>query len=209
MSNAASTPTPIERIATVFGWIVASVRRGLATNAARLEGPVQVALYNMINQRLNQTRDRLIRLAERLQTGWVYVPRPYAPRQIPTRPPREPNPLTTGSHWLLRAGPGPDMGAANDQLYHLLHQPEIVAILAAAPVPAWRIVRSVCWALGVRKPAILGPSKPPKPGKPLPPPRRPLPWEVPLLPEPDVSYSFHDQPRYYWPRVPIIRPKTA
>jgi hypothetical protein len=208
MSDAPSTPNPIERIATVFGGIVAAVRRGLGSNQARLEGPVQGAIYNLINRRLNQTRDRLIRLAERLQAGWIYVPKPFAPRKPTTRPPREPNPLTTGSHWLLRAAPGLDMGCANAGLYQLFHEPEIAAVLAAAPVPAWRIVRSVCWALGVRKPAILGPSKPPKPGKPVPVPPPPLPWTIVPMAEPDMSY-YHAEPRYYWPRVRIVRPKTT
>jgi len=208
----APNPSPTERIATVFGWLLAGVRRGLASNQARLEGPVQVALYGLIVQRIAQTRDRLIRLVERLQAGWVYQPRPYAPRHRADppadRPPRTTNKLATGSHWLVRAAPGPDMGAANQALYTLLHEPEIAALLAAAPVPAWRILRSVCWALGVGKPAILGPSKPPKPGKPLYHPPRPLPWEVPLVPEPDTSYYFQDGPRYYWPRVPI-KPRTT
>jgi hypothetical protein len=212
MSNVASIPNPAARILTAFGCILASVRRGLALNAARLEGPVQVAIYNPIGQRINRTRDRLIQLAERLQAGWVYCPRPYAPRKTPD-PPKDgpspaPNPLPTGSHWLLRAAPGPDMGAANDQLYQLLHESEVASVLAAAPVPAWRILRPLCHALGVRKPAILGPSKPPKPGKPLYHPPPPLPWDVPLLPEPALWHP-PAEPRYYSPRVPVIRPKTA
>jgi hypothetical protein len=92
MSNVSSIPNPAERIATVFGWILASVRRGLALNAAQLEGPVQVAIYNLIGQRINRTRDRLIRLAERLQAGWVYCPKPYAPRKTPDPPKDRPPP---------------------------------------------------------------------------------------------------------------------
>ena len=210
MSHAPSIPNPAERIATVFGWILASVRRGLALNAARLEGPVQMALYNLIGRRIDRTRDRLIRLAERLQAGWTYAPKPCAARKTPDPPkdrqPREPNPLTAGSHWLLRAAPGPDMGGANDALYRLLHEPDIAAVIAAAPVPAWRILRSVCWALGVRKPALLGPSKPPKPGKPIPVPPRPLPWEV-VPATPELSY-YPRQPSSYWPWIGP-KPKTA
>jgi hypothetical protein len=101
------------------------------------------------------------------------------------------------------------MGAANDQLYQLPHEPEVASVLAAAPVPAWRILRPLCHALGVRKPAILGPSKPPKPGKPLYHPPPPLPWEVSHLPEPNFSYYYQAEPRYYWPHIPIIRPKTT
>jgi hypothetical protein len=204
MSNAPLISTPAERLATVFGWILAAVRRGLAMNAAGLEGPVQVALLGLMVRRITQTRDRLTRLAARIQSGWTYQPKPYAPRQPATQPRREPNPRATGSHWLLRAAPGPDIGGANDSLYKLLHEPEIAAVLAAAPVPAWRILRSVCWALGVRKPAILGPSKPPKPGKPLDHPPPPLPWEV-LPPTPELPDY---QPSFFWPWIGP-KPKTA
>jgi hypothetical protein len=188
----------------VFGWILAAARRGLLDNRAKLEGPVQTLLYTLIGRKITQTRDRLIRLAARLQAGWVYRPKPHAPRQPPAEPRREPNPLTTGSHWLLRAAPGPDIGGANESLYKLLHEPEIAAVLAAAPVPAWRILRSVCWALGVRKPAVLGPSKPPKPGKPLDHKPPPLPWEV-LPPTPELPDY---QPSFFWPWIGP-KPKTA
>jgi hypothetical protein len=208
MSNAPLISTPAERLATVFGWILAAARRGLLDNRAKLEGPVQTLLYTLIGRKITQTRDRLIRLAARIQAGWIYQPHPYGPRKSAAekaeRPPRAKNPLTTGSHWLLRAAPGPDMGAANDSLYKLLHEPEIAAVLAAAPVPAWRILRSVCWALGVRKPAILGPSKPPKPGKPLDHPPPPLPWEV-LPPTPELPDY---QPSFFWPWIGP-KPKTA
>jgi hypothetical protein len=98
------------------------------------------------------------------------------------------------------------MGAANDQLYQLLHESEVASVLAAAPVPAWRILRPLCHALGVRKPAILGPSKPPKPGKPLYQPPPPLPWEV-VPATPDLS-SYHRQPSFYWPWIGP-KPKTT
>jgi len=208
------TPSPAQRIATVFGWIIASVRRGLATNAAGLEGPVQTALYNLIGQRLRTARDRLVRLAERVAAGWVYQPKPHAPRkqtaQPEARPKREANPLTTGSHWAIRAAPGPDSGSANNSLYLLLEEPQIAAVLAAAPGPAWRILRPICRMLGVDKPRALAQLDPPKrqprprPGKTLPvSPHQPL----YRLPAPEWGYE-PAVPRYYWPRVPI-KPRTA
>jgi hypothetical protein len=197
----------------VFGWILAAVRRGIASNLARLEGAVQMALYNLVVNRIGRTRDRLTRLAERLKAGWVYCPKP--PRKPPEdatepptdRPPRTVDKLTTGSQWLFRAAPGIDTAAAAAELRNLLAEPDISALFVAAPGPAWRIVRSICWMLGVEKPLVLGPSKPPKPGKPVYFPPPPLPWLV-LPPSTDAS-NFHVVPRYYWPRVPIIRPKTT
>jgi hypothetical protein len=212
MSNAPSIPNPAERIATVFGWILSAVRRGIASNLARLEGPVQVALYNLVGQRLTQTRDRFARLAERLKAGWTYQPRPYTPRNPPERPtdppPRTPNKLTTGNQWLFRSAPGIDTAAGAAQLRGLMAEPEISAVIAAAPVPAWRILRSVCWMLGVEKPMVLAPPKPPNPksGKPLYHPPRPLPWEV-VPATPDLS-SYHRQPSFYWPWIGP-KPKTA
>ncbi len=211
--NNTPTPSPTERIATVFGRIVAAVRRGFASNLARLEGPVQVALYNLVVHRLNRTRDRLARLAARLEAGWVYCPKPTTGRkpagQTPDRPPRTTNPLTTGSQWVFRAAPGIDTASAAAGLRNLMAEPEISAVIGAAPVPAWRILRSVCWMLGVEKPPVLAPAKPPDPklGKPVHVPPPPLPWEI-LPASPDMSFN-HDPPRYYWPRIPIVRPKTT
>jgi hypothetical protein len=206
MSNASIISTPADRLATVFGWILAAVRRGFASNQARLEGPVQVALYGLMVRRIAQTRDRLIRLAARLQAGWTYQPKPYAPRHPPAGPRREPNPLTTGSHWLFRSVPGPASGAANAALNNLLAEPEIAAVLAAAPKPAWRILRSVCWMLGVEKPQVLAKLDPraPKPGKPLDHPPPPLPWTV-LPPTPELPDY---QPSFFWPWIGP-KPKTA
>jgi len=207
MSHAPIISTPAERIATVFAWILAGARRGLANNLAKLDGPVQMMLYRLVGEKITQTRDRLIRLAERVAAGWTYQPKPYAKRKSPTRPPRTPDPLTTGSLWLVRAAPGHDTtAAAAADLRRLLEEPEIAAVLAAAPVPAWRIVRSLCWALGVRKPAVLGPSKPPKPGKPLPMRPRPLPWEI--VPETPELPTYHQKPSFFRPWIGP-KPKTA
>jgi hypothetical protein len=196
----------------MFGWIVAAVRRGLASNLAHLDGPVQVALYNLVGQRLTQTRDRFIHLAERLKAGWVYCPQPRAPRKTPDqpneRPPRKTNPLTTGHQWLFRAAPGIDTAAAAYELRNLMAEPEVSAVIAAAPVPAWRILRSVCWMLGVEKPSVLAPAKPPNPklGKPVYVPPPPLPWLV-VPSTPDLSY-YPRQPSFSWPWIGP-KPKTT
>jgi len=186
------------------------VRRSLGKNGAGLEGAVLIMLYNLIGRQCRQASERFARLAARLEAGWVYVPKPPTPRkpaaETAERPPRTTNPLLTGSGWLLRAAPGPDCGAANDALYRLLEDPEIKAILAAAPEPAWRILRPLCSALGVRKPAILGPSKPPKPGKPISYPPPPLPWEVvPYIPD---ATELYRKPSFFWPWIGP-KPKIA
>jgi hypothetical protein len=209
MSNAPLIPTPAERLATVFVWILASARQGLLKNVRRLEGPVQVMLYKLAGDRIGQARDRLIRLAERLRAGWVYTPKPYAPRKPAAQPCRVPDPIASGSHWLLRAAPGPDSGSANAALYALLEEPAIAAVLAAAPGPAWRIVQPVCTMLGVAKPSVLAkldrrPPRAPKPGKPLDHPPPPLPWEV-LPPTPELPDY---QPSFFWPWIGP-KPKTA
>jgi len=204
------TPSPAERIATMLTRILGAVRHALAKNPGRLEGPVQVMLYNLLGHQFRQARDRLVRLAERLQAGWVYSPKPRTPREPATqradRPPRTANPLTTGSLWLFRAVPGHDTAVASADLRNLLAEPEIVAVLAAAPEPAWRILRSICRALGVEKPPVLGPSKPPKPGKPVHVPPPPPPWEiVPATPE--LPY-YSSTPSFFWPWIGP-KPKTA
>jgi hypothetical protein len=211
MSDAPIISTPAERLATVFAWVLTLARRGLANNLAKLEGPVQVMLYRLVGDKLTQARDRLIRLAERVQAGWVYTSKPHAPRKAPAQPPRQPDPLTTGSLWLFRAAPGPDTGAAAAGLRDLMAEPEIAALLAAAPVPAWRILRSVCWMLGVEKPPVLArldprPPKPPKPAKP-PPPLPPWATYQPPLPPPEWDYH-HPEPSFFWPWIGP-KPKNA
>jgi hypothetical protein len=88
-------------------------------------------------------------------------------------------------------------------------EPEISAVIAAAPVPAWRILRSVCWMLGVEKPMVLAPPKPPNPksGKPLYHPPPPMPWEV--VPSTNLSLCRADIPQYDLPGVPIVRPRRT
>jgi hypothetical protein len=91
-------------------------------------------------------------------------------------------------------------------------EPDIAAVLAAAPVPAWRILRSVCWMLGVEKPPVLAkldrrPPKSPKPAKP--PPVLP-PWatyQPPPPPAPEWDYH-HPKPSFFWPWIGP-KPKTA
>jgi hypothetical protein len=211
MSHAPIISTPAERLATVFAWILTAARRGLASNLAKLGGPIQVMLYRLVGDKITQARDRLVRLAERLHAGWVYTPKPYAPRKLSPQPPRQCDKLTTGSHWLFRAAPGTDTGAAAADLRSLLAEPEVAALLAAAPVPAWRILRSVCWMLGVEKPPVLAkldrrPPKPPKPAKP--PPVLP-PWATYQPPPPPPEWDYHHPaPSFFWPWIGP-KPKTA
>ena len=163
-------PTPSLAPAERFARLLASL---LAMLGARLErpgrpglpGPLILAAAN----RLNRIFHRLARYAARWQAGTLTPPRP---RPTTPRPPtprrrapaaRAPDILPAGQRWLVRLVPGIGVGASH--LRHLLDDPEMAAMLRAAPQigrtlrPLWRMLSAD------RLPDILRPS-PPDPAPP-------------------------------------------
>ena len=57
----------------------------------------------------------------------------------------------------------PDAVGYRSQLEYLLRDPEMVALLAAAPASMARPIRSICWMLRVDLPEILARPKKPRP----------------------------------------------
>jgi hypothetical protein len=93
----------------------------------------------------------------------------------------------------------PDSGVAAEWVRTLLAEPEMAALLAAAPGPMWRTLRPLCRMLGVERPAMLAP--PPRPATPKPPKPKPPP------PPPDSPY--YRVASAQWPRGVRARPRTA
>jgi len=145
-------------------------------------------LINLIITRIRDAKQAFARLAARIDAG-TYAPRrrsgpPRPPTDRKPRPP--PNPLCRKFGWLLPLVPA--AVASRGHLENLLRDPEMAALLAAAPVSLARPIRSLCWMLRVRPPDILArPAKPrpPREKKPrprrekLPPPYPPTPPEAP------------------------------
>ena len=131
------SPAPLPPLAERFARIIAML---VAMVGARLErpgkpglaGPLTVAIAN----RLAGIRNRLARYAARFRAGTLAPP---CPRPAPPRPRRPRGPgrwdhlprLPRGRMWLVRLVPGIGVGA--NHLALLLDEPEMQAMLAAAP----------------------------------------------------------------------------
>ncbi len=91
-------------------------------------------------------------------------PRASKPKPIPGPPPEYG--LPNRFAWLsaLSRGPGTDLAVARNEFIDLLHDPECAALLEANP-GLGRILRPLCHALGLRRPAWLEPP-PPDPARP-------------------------------------------
>jgi len=205
-------PTPAERFADILWYLAQAV---VTRSAFGLSQP----LINLIVTRIRDAKQAFARLAARIEAGT------YAPRRRASTPPRPPavqkprpppNPLARKFGWLLPLVPA--AVASRGHLENLLRNPEMAALLAAAPGSLRRPIRSLCWMLRVEPPAILALPRKPRPprppqDKPPRPRREPLPPYYPPTP-PEAPAWMHGMPRLTrWPKgiySPRHRPpKTA
>jgi hypothetical protein len=159
-------PSPAERFATCLQWLTKAV-------VAMMGGErLPLLLIGQIVDRIRRIKQRFATLAARIAAG-KYVPRTGSapPRKRPgqTPPPKGPLPNTFG--WLLKLVP--EAVQYRGQLEYLLQDPEMAALLAAAPASLRRPLRSLCWMLHLTPPPILAPppsarrkTRPPKPERP-------------------------------------------
>jgi hypothetical protein len=160
--------SPADRLAALIRRMVVAVD---ARRIGNFGGFIPVALLGLFIDRTREINQRFRRLAERIQAGWVYVPKPAAPRpaKAPAKPAdteadKPPGRFPTGFNWLRLLAPGQDTHNIAVALYHWLAEPDVAAVLAAAPGPAWRILSPLCRMMGVKRPATL--VLPPRPRKP-------------------------------------------
>jgi hypothetical protein len=135
----------------------------LAVDGRRAGDRLAVPLIVLILRRIRSIGQRFARLATCVAEGRVFPRRrtSTALRQTAERPPRPPSPLPQGFAWLVKLMP--EAAAAGTQLQCLFAEPEMAALLAAAPAPMARALRPLCWMLGVTPPPILA-----APARPLP-----------------------------------------
>ncbi len=159
-------PTPAESFATLITWL------GRAVVAMMGGERLPLPLIAPITDRLRRIKQRFFHVAARISAG-RYVPRRHIapPRKRPGQPPppRDKLPQTFG--WLLKLVP--EAVQYRGQLENLLRDPEMAALLAAAPGPMRRPLRSLCRMLGLPPPPMLAPppraeprTRPPKPARP-------------------------------------------
>jgi hypothetical protein len=129
-------------------------------------------LIAQIVDRIRRIKQRFATLAARIAAG-KYVPRQNAnpPRKRPGQAPPPKNPLPQKFGWLLKLVP--DAIGYRCQLENLLLDPEMAALISAAPGPMAKTLRPLCRMLGLTPPPILAPPprakpkpRPPKPARP-------------------------------------------
>lgn len=191
------TAPPAERFAIILHWL------GRIVAARSAGGRLPGLLIVLIAQRLADIERRVARLAARLHAGrsaprLAAAPRlTAAPRARAPRRPRRASPLPRGRGWLLRLAP--ETAGHRAQLEHLLQDPAMTALLAAAPPAMARPVRSLCWMLRLPPPPTLSRPAAPRPPDPArPPPPAPKPVSPSLLRHPGA-------PRLPGvPRAPVV-----
>ncbi len=160
-------PHRAERFITIVRCLSAAVVAMMAGDQ------LPAALIKLVVDRLRGIRQRFFALAARLRAG-TYVPR-RRPATASKRPGQLPpqNPLPTTFGWVVPLLPMPHGNCFRSQLDFLLQDPEMAALLEAAPASLRRPVRSLCRMLGLEPPPIL--ALPPRPKRPADParPRRP------------------------------------
>jgi hypothetical protein len=181
-----------------FARIIDDLCRAVAAHIARdrTAGPLIVLIWSYLRRKAA----RFAALAARVRTGTL--PAAPAARRRAARPassrPRQR--LPEGFAWLVRLVP--EAACLGSQLQHLLTDPEMAALVSAAPGMA-RILRPLCRMLAVAPaPGLL----PPPPGKPVSPahtaaPGRATPGRLPtgMLP-PDTQTVATAPPPWRPPR---------
>ena len=141
--------SPAQKFAAIILWLGrAVVARG---GGDRLSAP----LIALVIDRIREINQRVARLAARV-AGGRYTPRRSAARRPATiRRPRRPGALPRHFGWLLPLVP--EAVGYRSQLDHLLRDPEMLALIEAAPTAMRRPLRSLCWMLRLRPPPVLAP----------------------------------------------------
>jgi hypothetical protein len=172
-----NTPHPrpaAERFAVLLQYVSEAVSK-------RTGWALTYSLIGLIVARLQRIKRRFLRLAARIAAG-TYQPR--ASREpSPTRPAPPKDPLPRDFGWL-RALITPETVMFAGMLDGLLHDPEMVALMQAAPAALGRPIRSLCRMLGVQPPPAVA----------LPPRRKPAPRvreQPPPDPYPKTRLGFH------------------
>jgi hypothetical protein len=139
-----------------FARIMEGLCRTVAARGGK--GGLPGALVILLWGRLRRMAARFASVATRLNAGILHpaAPSSAAPRTRPRRP--DPPRLSRRFASLLRLVP--QASVAGSQLQHLLADPQMAGLLAAAP-QLGRILRPLCRMLGVRPaPGIIPPPRP-------------------------------------------------
>jgi hypothetical protein len=142
-----------------FALIMDGLCRAIAARGGRrlIPGPIVIVLWT----RLRRMAARLVSLAARLRSNTLRPPKPACPRVPLASAPSPRRPRSTASNrwpfpiprlprsfgWLVRLAP--EAACYRSQLCHLLSDPEMAALLSAAP-QTQRVLRPLCHMLAIR-----------------------------------------------------------
>jgi hypothetical protein len=196
---------PATTLACRFALGVAGLRDMLIAHLIRTDYALPVLVF--LSMRLHRLHRRIAALAERLAEGLPEcLPGDHLPSPPATRPAApSSSPSIARSRPLLPTAPGwlfdLDIRFATYAEYFrdLLDQPEISALLAAAP-HLRRQLRSVLRPLMAELPAVL--ALPPGPPRPKPRPRPSHPKRAPRLERQNPCHGA-DRPKEFWRPGPI------
>jgi hypothetical protein len=171
------TPTIVEYLGTMLVRLV----MGIGSRASWSN--ISPKVVQLISDRFRQNKLRIERIVAQIRAGtYVFRHRTAQPRAPASpdakRPAPPPSPLPQKFGWLLPLIPvRPEeywhANAARGHLETLLNDPEMVALVAAAPVSLGRPLRSLCWMFGLRPPPHLAPPRRRPPRADAPPPEPP------------------------------------
>ena len=135
--------------------------------ALGVSGQLPYALHLPIMARFMRLREVLTRATLLVQAG-RHAPRRRSGERSPpaVRRPRQPGPLPREFGWLTTLMP--QVQETRGTLFHMLDQPEMAALIEAAPSALIPPLRSLCWALRLKPPPVLA-----RPRRPAPPPAAP------------------------------------
>jgi hypothetical protein len=110
----------------------------------------------------------VLRIIEQIRAGTFVQRKPRKPSEEPTaeraaavRKPLPPGQLPKKFGWYARFVPE-SLRPFGCNFTYLVQQPEMAPLIAAAPEALGRPLRALCWAFGVKPPAIIAPPKRPK-----------------------------------------------
>jgi hypothetical protein len=213
-----AAPAAPPSLAETFGLIIGGLCKAAAVRMCA-DPSVRPPLL-LIHAWLKRLVQKFAALVARAEAGTLRPPRRGCHRSPAKNPPDKPRPRwPTNFAWLIKMLPY-EAACFGSQLQHQFSQPEMMALLEAAP-QAGRLLRPLCRMLAVDlPPALRLPPRPPRPRKPRKPrpPKQQTPRTAPLtgrkprrpppIGEDGTVYEWRRW-RGIWMPEPVRTPKPA
>jgi hypothetical protein len=158
MTSQPPFPGPVERFRAWLGGLIMDIGGRVGWG-----GITQQACI-LVNRRMIANKRRIYEIIDRIRAGTFRPRRGSSAPRPGNRRPRPPEPIPQKFGWAAELLPK-DAGPFRNALLRLLQEPEMVALIQAAPGPLGRPLRSFCWMFRLRPPPVLA-----RPRKPRPPP---------------------------------------